>query len=219
MSRRANISVVVFFFAITSVFGQGLKFGVFFDPAFIKFKSDAKDVVADDKFSMGFDLGMSTDYYFSQNYAVATGISLLNTRGTLTYENGIKNFHTKDGNIEIEPGSKIKYNVQYVKIPLGLKFKTHKIGRMVYSANPGLDFITRASAKASFKDEKNASVNKEIKFFNMGWHFMLGASYSLGGEAAILGGLSFMNTFVDMTAPMHDKITSQNLFLCIGLIF
>jgi hypothetical protein len=53
----------------------------------------------------------------------------------------------------------------------------------------------------------------------LGWHFGVGAQYSLGQEASIFGGLSFMNIFTDMTKPSHDRITSENLMLKIGMMF
>ncbi len=215
-----KISFVILLFLVTSsVFGQGFKFGILIDPTITWLRSDVKDVTRD-KARMGFDLGMSADYYFSRNYAFATGISLFNMGGTLKYTdpNGLT-LHTKDGNIQLEQGAKVKYKIQYIKIPAAVKFKTHMIGRIIYSANLGFDPMIRVSARANYGDEKNVKVNKETKFFNLGWHFGVGAQYSLGEEASLFGGLSFMNTFVDITKPAHDRITSNNLVFRIGVMF
>ncbi|MDR1172174.1 MAG: PorT family protein [Bacteroidales bacterium] len=210
---------VIFLFLIAGqTFGQGVKLGVFFDPTITWLRSDVKDITRD-KARLGFDFGMSADYYFSRNYAFATGISLFNMGGTLKYANGIEAFRTKDGNRKLDPGATVKYKIQYIKIPVALKFKTHMIGRMVYSANLGFDPMVRVAARANFGDEKNVTVNKETKLFNLGWHFSTGAQYSLGGEAALFGGLSFMNTFVDIAKPAHGKITSNNLIFRIGIVF
>ena len=210
--------VFVLLLAAGSVAGQGLKFGILFDPCVTWLRSDVKDVIPDQA-RLGFDFGLSTDFYFARNYAYATGISLFNTGGTLLYVNGVQNFRTRNGNVEIASGDRIKYKVQYVKIPVAMKFKTHMIGRFVYSARLGFDPMVRIAAKADFNDEKNINVNDEIKLLNLGWHFGVGAQYSLGGELSLFGGLSLMNTLADMTQPMHDKITSNTLFLRFGIMF
>ena len=216
-----KISIIAFLLINTNfIFGQKLKFGVHFDPAVIWLQSDVKDVISN-KARLGFELGLSADYYFTKNYALATGISLFNTGGTLKYNNGIVlNSKVENKNIIVNTDDKVLYKIQYIKIPASLKLKTHEIGRFVYFANVGLDLLMRASAKANVNDDKNLKVNDDIKFFNLGWHFGGGAIYSLGGEASVFGGLSFMNTFTDITKPEHNsKITSNNLFLCIGVMF
>ena len=210
--------IVLFLFAAKPFFGQGFKFGVFFNPAVTWLKSDVQDIKPQNAHP-GFDFGMSVNYFFAQNYAFATGVSLFNTSGTLKYENGAT-FKVKNGEPKnLEQGENIKFRIQYVKIPIGLKFKTHRIGRMIYSANLGFDPMIRTTQRADFKEEKKIDLDKEIKFFNMGWHFGGIAAYSLGGEAAVYGGLAFMNTFTDITQHSRDKISSGNVMLRIGVLF
>jgi len=205
------------FLATSSTFGQKVKFGILIDPTITWLRSDVSDVTRD-KAHLGIDVGMSIDYFFSENYAFVTGISMFNMGGTLKYDKGIT-LRTKEGNMTVEQGRKVKYNVQYVKIPLALKFKTNEIGHITYSANLGIDPMIRVSTKIDFDDFKGIKGNKETKLINLGWHFGLGAHYSLGDETAIFGGLSFMNTFIDLTKPSHDHITSNNVMLRIGVLF
>jgi len=199
------------------IFAQGMKFGIHFDPTIVWLQSDVDDVKPV-KSHLGFDFGLSADYFFAKNYAFATGLSLFNTGGTLMYEKETT-LRGKRENVTVEYGEEVKYRIQYIKIPVALKFKTHRIGRMVYSANLGFALMMRATGHVDHNGKNKINVNDEIKLFNMGWHFGGGAAYSLGGEASIFGGLSFMNTFVDITAPTHDKITSRNLMLRIGVMF
>jgi hypothetical protein len=205
------------FLATSSVFGQPFTFGILIDPAITWLRSDGSDVTRD-KARIGLDLGMSFDYFFSRNYAFATGISLFNMGGTLLYDKGVS-LHTKDGNVQIESGGTVKYKIQYFKIPLALKFKTVEIGRFTYSANMGFDPMFRVSTRLNFNDVKNIKANQEAKFLNLGWHFGVGGQYSLGDETAIFAGLSFLNTFTDITKPAHNKITSNNLIFRVGVIF
>jgi len=213
-----KICIICFLFlATSSTFGQKVKFGILIDPTITWLRSDVSDVTRD-KVRLGIDIGMSIDYFFSENYAFVTGVSMFNMGGTLKYDKGTT-LRTKEGNTPIDAGGKVKYNVQYVKIPLALKFKTQEIGRITYSANLGVDPMVRVSTNVDFNDLKNVKANKETNLFNMGWHFGLGAQYSLGEETAIFGGLSFLNTFMDLTKPSHDNITSNNVMLRIGVLF
>jgi len=224
MSKRIYIFLGLLFFAAKPVFGQeGFKFGVLLDPTIVWLKSDVDEVVSENP-RLGFNFGMSLDYFFAQNYAFATGVSIFNTGGSLIYANGIDEFLIKGDTVAIAPGSMIKYNIQYVKIPLALKFKTHRIGRMVYSANMGFDLMARTTANGVFEDAGKVSydkvnVNNEVKLFNMGWHFGGLIAYSLGGDAEIFFGASFLNTFLDITMPSRDMITSRNLVLRFGMFF
>ena len=221
--KTTYIIIIVLFLTSNSLFGYGTRFGVFFNPTITWLQSDVPDVIPV-KNHLGFDFGMSLDYFFAENYAFATGVSMFNTGGTLKYVNGIDKFSLRDKNVEIAPNGEVKYKIQYVKIPVALKFKTHLIGRAVYSANLGFDLMMRASAKASFEDittkeQYDNIATKEINFFNLGWHIGGAVSYHLGGDAFLYGGLTFLDTFTDLTKPLHDKITSQNLTFRIGIMF
>ena len=220
MFKKYHFVVVIFFFATGFVYGQyeqRFKFGILAAPTITWLRPDVKDIIRD-KARMGLDIGMIADYYFSRNYAFSTGISLYNTGGTLIYTYKY-NLHTNDGTVTFEEGGKVKYKVMYVKIPAALKFKTHMIGRIIYSANLGFDPMLRVSTRADFNDERNVKLKDETRLLNMGWHFGGEAQYSLGGDASLFGGLSFMNTFMDMTQPTHGRITSNNLIFRIGIMF
>jgi len=218
-----NISIaVILFLATSSVFGQDIRFGILFDPTITWLRSDI-NTVKRDKARMGFDIGMTADYYFSRNYALSSGVSLFNMGGRLTYTDGIT-LRTKARDEQIKKEGKVKYIIQYIKIPASLKLKTVEIGRITYSANLGFDLLMRVSTRVTYinmNDEvvKKAKANQETKFFNLGCHFGGGAQYSLGGDTSIFAGLSFMNTFGDITKRSHDKITSNNLVLRIGVMF
>ena len=215
---RKNCILFILLLITSSTFGQMFKFGILIDPTISWLRSDVSDVKRA-KARLGLDIGMSADYYFARNYAFSSGISLFNTGSTLQYVNGISNFHTKEGTVTIEEGGKVKYKLQYLKIPAAIKFKTHLIGRIIYSANLGFDPMFRVQARAAINGGDIVKVNGEVKFMNLGWHFGVGAQYSLGQEASIFGGLSFMNIFTDMTKPSNHKITSGNVMLRMGMMF
>ncbi len=197
-------------------FAQGVKLGIFFDPAVTWLKSDVSDVHRE-KARLGFDFGLKTDFYFAPNYAFSTGLSLFNIGGTLKYDKGLP-LHTNDGIVDIPTGGNVKYKVQYIRVPVALKLRTHTIGRFVYFADLGFDPMVKVSAKA---DYGNGSVGAgdEIKPFNIGFHVGGGIEYPLGQDASLVFGLAFMNLFADMTSPSHDTITANNMLLRIGVNF
>ena len=209
--------ILILFLSVSSVFAQGMKFGIHFDPTIVWLQSDVKNVTPFGS-HIGFNFGLLADYYFAENYAFATGVSLFNTGGKLKYEDGIS-LEGKRGTEVINPGESVMYRIQYVKIPLALKFKTHRIGRVVYSANLGFDPMIRATGRIDHNNNVKIDVKDEIKPFNAGWHFGGGISYSLGGETAIFFGLSYMNTFGNMVESEDYTITSRNLSLNIVLMF
>ena len=222
MFRKISIAVVLFL-ATTSLYGQDFRFGILFDPTITWLRSDIEKVKRD-KARIGFDIGMTADYFFSRNYAFASGVSLFNMGGTLKYIDGVT-LRTKDKDQIIDPEGKVKYMIQYIKIPAAMKFKTSEIGRITYSANLGFDPMFRVSTRVNYWDRdeerfvKKVKANQETKFFNLGVHFGGGAQYSLGGDASIFVGLSFMNTFFDITKRSRDRITSNNLVIRIGVMF
>ncbi len=216
MFKKISILVVVCFVPVF-LFGQGLRLGVFFDPTVTWLKSDVSDVRRE-KARMGFDLGLVADFYFAPNYAVTTGLSLFNIGGTLRYDNGLM-LHTKDGNVDIPKGGDVKYKVQYIKIPIALKLKTHQIGRLYYFAKLGFDPMIRVSARANYGNSDNVGVTGETNFFNIAYHIGGGVEYPLGADASLMFGLTFMNMFADITKPSHDKITANNLLFRIGINF
>ena len=216
MSRLMSIAIILLL-ATGSVFGQIFRFGVLFDPTITWLRSDVKDVMSD-KARIGFDIGLTADYYFARNYAFSSGFSFFNMGGTLKYVNGVS-LHTKNEKVEIQSGGKVKYMVQYIKIPAALKFKTVEIGRITYSANLGFDPMIRVSTRINYSEDKKVKANKATKLFNFGCHLGGGAQYSLGGDASLFAGLSFMSTFMDMTQASHDRITSNNLVIRIGVMF
>ena len=210
--------LIAFCVMLPSVFGQGnFKVGVSFEPSVAWLKSDVSDVNPE-KAKLGFSFGVTTDLYFASNYAFATGISLLSTGGTLSYDKGII-LKSKNNNIIVGNGENVKYNVRYIKIPLGLRLKTHQIGRMTYFADLGFDPMVKISARADHGNDKNVRIGEEVKAFNIGFHAGGGVEYSLGEEASLIFGLTYMNLFADMTSTSHDKITSNNLLFRIGIIF
>ena len=118
-------------------------------------------------------------------------------------------------------GSKLKYNLQYIEVPLGLKFKTNEIGYTTFYANLGFSFQVniKATGKDSYKVIENENIKDEIRLLNMGYYFGAGIEYSLGGNTALIAGINWTNGFIDITSGNPGKITLGILQLRAGIIF
>lgn len=214
---RQFFPFAILFCLIQPALGQNFRLGVFLDPSISWLKPDVPGIQYE-KSRLGLDIGLSTDYYFAGNYAVASGISLFTTGGTLKYTNGIT-LHVK-GNDEntVPPGEKVQYKIQYLKIPAALKLRTHQIGRFVYSANLGLDPMIRLIARGNYLTCENITISKEIKPLALAYHIGGHVEYSLGRDVALMFGIKYMNIFTDVTSP-NDRITVNSIMLKVGVSF
>jgi hypothetical protein len=178
---------------------QDIQFSLFADPLISWFSTDTKETV-NSGVRPGFSVGLSYDRYFAENYAFSTGIFLLNASGRVSYSDTI-NIQFKNSVLELPENEDITYKIQYVSIPLGLKFRTNQIGYLTFFSNIGLDPKVLIAAKADIPEQsiEDENISEELNSFNLGYHLALGTEYSLGGKTALVFGLSYENNFLDIT--------------------
>ncbi len=206
--------------AIISIkaFSQDTRFTVFVDPQFSWMSSDIKAVESDGS-KFGVNIGLNMDNFFAQNYAFTTGISIDNTGGNLIFEDSTT-LKTNGGNEELPEGSTVHYKLQYINIPLGLKLKTNEIGYLTFFANLGINggINIKATGEVDNFELENENISDEIKLFNLGYYIGAGVEYSIGGNSAIILGLTYTNGFIDITDD-SDKVTLSNFAIRIGILF
>ncbi len=169
---------------------------------------------------MGLNAGLGMDYYFAENYAFATGISINNIGGKLDYSNDIT-FNVSPVEIIVPAGNTITYQLRYINIPLGLKFKTNEIGYSTFFANLGVTPMINIQSRATDFSEilYKENIADDIMTFNMSYFITMGIQYSLGGSTALIGGLGFSSGFMDVTSRALDKITINTFSLRVGILF
>jgi opacity protein-like surface antigen len=188
---------------------KNIRFGVFADPVIAWFSSDTKETMNDGA-RPGINFGFTFNKYFDKNYSFSTGLSLLNAGGRLTGTDTVKmvfnNFTT-----EVAPGEPMIYRIQYLNIPLGLKFESDQIGYTRFFVDLGLDAKVVLSGKVDVPSEdieKEAAAD-ELNLFNFGYHLMAGIEYSLGGNTEVVLGLGYENNFLDVTNDINDQATDR----------
>jgi opacity protein-like surface antigen len=202
-------------------FSQDIRFTVFVDPKLAWMKSDLNSVESDGS-KLGVNIGLNVDKFFAKNYAVMTGISIDNTGGKLKYDN-IKTIKTGSGDENLNPGDVLNYKLQYINIPLGLKFKTNEIGYWTFYTHLGLNggINIKAVGEVDDLELENENISKSIRTFDLGYFIGAGAEYSIGGNAAVVLGLTYTNGFIDITDDSDgvSKVTLSNLAIRIGILF
>lgn len=219
-----QIMAILLFFGFTprSV-AQDIQFSIFADPLVSWFSTDTKETI-NQGVRPGFSFGLSFDRYFAENYAFSTGIVLLNASGRVGYADTI-DIQFKNSSLELPKNENITYKIQYISVPLGLKFKTNQIGYLTFFSNIGLDPKLVISARADIPDRsiKGENIIEEINLFNLGYHLAAGTEYSLGGNTALVFGLSYENNFLDITkdnvGQPVDKVRHNILRFKLGINF
>ncbi|MBL0314884.1 MAG: PorT family protein [Flavobacteriales bacterium] len=127
---------------------QEWKIALHVDPNFSWMKPNNKDIEqGSNKLRFGF--GIMIDKMFTENYALGTGLNVINTGGELSYYyKSLYKTNTSSFNQEVIVELNRTYNVKYLEIPLTLKLRTNEIGYITYWAQFGLGLAMNIGAKA-----------------------------------------------------------------------
>jgi hypothetical protein len=207
----------------SSVFAQKLRFGIFADPVISWFSSDTHETESKGARS-GFNFGLIFNKYFSENYAFSTGLNILNAGGQIVNSVPIV-MEFKNMKDSVPAGETVIYKVQYLSIPLGLKFNTNQIGYVSFFTDLGLDPKIVIGGKADIPYSKITGENalEELRLFNLSYHITGGIEYSIGATTALVFGLGFDNNFLDITKDNGkqpiDKISHKIIKFHLGINF
>ncbi|MFN8240541.1 MAG: porin family protein [Bacteroidales bacterium] len=223
-SKTTVILVVMLLFtSMTRVWGQNIRFGIFADPVIGWFSSDTKET-RNDGARAGFNFGFTFNKYFAENYSFSTGISILNAGGRI-YNTDTITMVFNNFNTEVLPNRPVVYHIQYLAIPLGLKFESNQIGYTRFFVDLGLDpkFVIGGKVDIPSRDIDGETAMNELRRLNMSYHILAGAAYSLGGSTELVFGLGFEHNFFDVTADKlqqpKDRITHNLLKFRLGVNF
>ncbi len=221
------VLIGILFFVIASGYSQKIRMGLTASPKLSWLTSDRSNI-SSDGLQMGFNFGMQTDFFFSDRYSITSGIMINNTGGTLLYSDSLS-FRTSDKMLVLDPGSLVKYKIQYIDIPLAFRMESNQIGYFVYYAQFGVTNHIRVGASANIvaeADGMDASVDgsgckDEVNLFNMGYNIGAGINYYFSKNTAITLGILYNNGFIDVTSNQgfKDSAYLKNFTLKVGLLF
>ena len=202
--------------------------------------------------NLGLKLGTTADVYFKENYSFTLGINLaFHEGGEFRYELGgnylpdseLSDPLLQTGDKPLPDGTTIRYNLQYLEIPMGLKLRSKEIGYIRYFVEAPiitLSFLTRGRGDIESEDFKYSGENiyEDLNAFNVFWGLGAGLEYSISENNALVGGIYFQNSLLDFTKnnghravpnpevfPEYllqeddSRATITNIILRIGIIF
>ncbi|MEO6131287.1 MAG: porin family protein, partial [Saprospiraceae bacterium] len=169
--------------------------------------------------SFGIKLGSTVDIYFKDNYSFTTGINLaFHEGGEFQYDIGGNYLPKSDlsdpmlqtGDKPLPDGTRIRYSLQYVEIPLGLKIRSKEIGYIRYFVEApvfNFAFLTRGRATIETDVMKfdRENIYKDLSVVNVFWGFGAGIEYSISENNALVGGIYYQNGLLDFTRDNGNR--------------
>ena len=245
--KRFITALLIVLFASTNSFSQygDFRFGFQASPMF-SWASTSENYILPQGNFLGLRLGAVGEYYFRENYAITGGLGFaFNTGGRLRHDfPGTYWTDTEKGPglDSLSAGVQLKYNLQYVEIPIGLKMRTKEFGYLRYFAEIpmftiGFNTESRGSISGNtFVDKpsevKDLNISDEINAIALSWGLGGGVEYNVSSTTSIVGGLYYNTTFTDVTTDngvtFHssrgtlknkEKTNIQSITIRLGVIF
>lgn len=218
MKNRLLIIFLLFSVPLLTI-AQGIRFSAFADPQITWLKPEIRSI-ENAGVRGGLDVGFEMDNFFSENYAFSTGLSINSLGGKLKFqEPATIRF---DGFTEtVTEGQTVTYKLQYLNLPMGMKFTTREIGYTKIYVKLGATGHFNISSRADITavGVEDDSLKDEIQPVNVSYHAGAGIQYSLGGETALIAGFEYKHRFIDITTNPDFKALLNSIGLRLGILF
>lgn len=203
--------------------GRRVNFAISLQPHVNWMHAD-ESTLANGPIRLGMEGGLRLDYRFERFFALSSGVNLNQTGGNIIYRDSL--YLDRTGGVDgLRPGTRVTYRINYIEIPVALKFILPEIGYSTWYAEIGVDPMFNSSAFITATDnniEKEA-FKQGIGEFNLAWHGGIGINYSLGGNLSLLMALFYKNTFLDVTREnvirKADNVRINEIGLKMGILF
>jgi hypothetical protein len=222
---------IILLFAVCSLssvhlFAQKFHFGLGITPTASWIHASSDDLEGDGS-KIGFNYGLITEFAFTENYSLATGITFDNNGGKLK---------TKDAQVDTL-NFQYEFKLQYVELPITLKMKTNPVGSILYYGQFGVapgfllsgkgDVDTQSQVTDSTgtvhavttTSAEGADISEGINNLNVSLIIALGLEYSLGGSTKAIAAITFSNGFMDVLDGDNSKASTNTLGLTLGILF
>lgn len=231
-----KIVAIAAFFALlsgaTTAQESDLRLGFQVSPAFSWMTTDDNQI-NNNGTNLGLKLGARGEIFFRENYAFIIGLGFaFNSGGRLRHDFPTEAWQRSEipngvFSTPFPAGTDLRYNLQYVEIPFGLKFRTNEIGYMRYFAELpvitlGFNSQARGTVEYSSIKEEKIDIKKEVNPLALSWGVGAGVEYSVSETTALIGGISYQRGFSDVTHDYDNvdaKATISTLVLHLGVMF
>lgn len=213
MKKLVPVALLILFAACGFAQSENIRLGFQLSPVISWMGTDDQTIRRTGS-NVGLQAGAAGEYYFSENVAVTAGVGLaFNKGGSLRHETGGNFFpHSRLSDNLYNTGDKplpdevrIKYKLQYLEIPLGLKVRSNEKGYIRwYGELPMFTMGFRAQARADIEgDEINTTkenVSGDVGFFNFSIGGGGGIEYSINESISGVLGLYYTAGLSDITS-------------------
>jgi len=213
------LSVVLFFFLMASTYAQNKYRLTFLASPQVSWMSSGSKDISPDRSLLGFGYGVEGDFFLgNENYALTTGLTMSSVGGSLIYVPSIN----LDGKV-LPAGTKVKYFIKYIEVPLVLKMRSKDFNRTRIFAQFGLTNWLNVDTKATSGDGtyQKEKVRGEVKLYNIGLNVGAGLEYDLGHGNSLTGGLVYSNGLLDATSnsTVSESTTIKVVRFRFGFVF
>ena len=209
------LAVLFFISAVWTVLPAqyGFRFGFQASPIFSWLDTDDRYINANGQ-NLGFRIGTKIDYFFADKYALTTGLNLgFNQGGRLLHDYG-GDLLGKTGlpmeYQDLPDGSNIRYNINYIDVPVGLHLLTNEIFRDVrfFFEVPVFNFGILYGAKGDITGTgiealEDETISKDVVPVNVSWGLGGGVEYNIRGNSSgdtnLFAGVFYNQGFTDIT--------------------
>ncbi|MBK8562015.1 MAG: outer membrane beta-barrel protein [Saprospiraceae bacterium] len=228
------VAITAFFaLAMSAAFAQDndLRLGFQVSPTFSWMTTD-DDEIGNNGTNLGLKLGARGEIFFRDNYAFTIGLGFgFNQGGQLLHKSFSDVWQkSKIPNGVIYPfpaNTDLRYKIQYVEIPFGLKVRTDEIGFLRYYAELPiitLGFKSQAKGQIQYQsiNEDVKDIKKEVTPLALSWGVGGGVEYSVNESTSLVAGVNYQRIFTDVTKDYNNaesKATMNAIILHLGVMF
>lgn len=235
------VAIAAFLSLSLSMMAQDdLRFGFQLSPSFSWMNTNTSKINPSGT-NLGLKLGMTGEYYFRENYAFTSGIGFyFNNGGTLLHDFGGSYWPNSDlpSSLDTLPNNvKLKYSIQYLEIPVGLKLRTREFGYLRYFMEPAITIGLKTQARGTIEgtgvqSDDKYNIRREVNLLNLAWGITGGVEYSISDNTSLIAGLGFQVGFTDVTDDKgqtfdpergtvreRSKGTNNSITIRLGILF
>ncbi len=180
------------------------------------------------KISVGGTIGFVSEFYFSERYAITTGLNFAFLNGNLKYADSLI---SKTDSVTGQMSRKVK--ITYLEVPLMIKMSTKQFGDFSFYGQAGFTagFRLSSTAKDEFVSTKGETFNEKNDFsgnttlMRVSANIGIGTEYHLDTSTRIYLGITYSNSLNNVLKG-QNKITDSTvkawlnyLELNIGILF
>ena len=216
MQKIAALALFCILLFTTSVQAQepGIRFGFQASPTISFFSTDDNLINNNGSNFPGLKLGLIAEKFFAENYAITSGIGFaFNQGGRIAFEDGrfdgAPYWPNADKGVDVPDtigvnNFNLRYSIQYVEIPIGLKLRTSEMGYFRYYLQPHavLGFRTNARGEVEgdgLSDIEKINIQEDVNPFAFSLGIGIGTEYSISSNTIINGGIFYQRGVIDAT--------------------